>query len=105
MTERVILQPKTASEQVRVPFDFISRLGGSETISTQVVTCTVWSGTDPSPSSMISGSASHSGSVVTQLVIGGVAGVTYYLLCRITTSLGQTLDLAGFLTVLPTPVL
>lgn len=105
MTDRVILAPKTTSEGVNVPFDFISRLGSSETISTQVVTCTVWSGVDASPSSMISGSASHSGSVVTQLVIGGVAGVTYYLLCTITTSLGQTLSLAAFLTVLPTPVL
>jgi hypothetical protein len=105
MTSRVILEPKTLGEQVLVPFDFTSRLAASETISTKVVTCTTWSGTDASPSSMISGAASSSGATVSQLVIGGVAGVTYYLLCSITTSLGQTLQLAGFLVVLPTPVL
>lgn len=105
MTDRVILPPKTVSEQILVPFDFTSRLAAGETISTKAVTCTTWSGTDASPSSMISGAATSSGSVVSQLVINGASGVTYYLLCTITTSLGQQLQLAGFLVVLPTPVL
>ena len=105
MSDRVVLQPKKPGESQTITFDFISRLAASETISTKVVTCVTWSGTDASPSSMISGAASSSGSIVSQLVIAGVAGVTYYLLCSITTSAGQTLQLAGFLVVLPTPVL
>lgn len=105
MTDRVQFQPKKLAEAILLPFDFISKLANGETISTKVVTSVVWSGVDASPSSMISGAASHSGSVVSQLITGGVAGVTYYLLCTITTSAGQTLQLAGFLVVLPTPVL
>lgn len=105
MTDRVQFQPKKPAEVFFAQFDFISKLTFGETILTKVVTCTVWSGVDPSPSSMISGAAFHSGSVVQQLIQGGVPGVTYYLLCTITTSSTQTLQLAGFLVVLPTPVL
>jgi hypothetical protein len=101
VSSRVEARPKYSNEQVVVPFDFISRLGPTETISTKVVTCVVYSGTDPSPSSMISGAASHSGTIVSQLVIGGVAGVIYELHCTITTSLGQTLILSAYLAVLP----
>lgn len=105
MTDRAIFQPKKLSEQILLPFDFTSRLAAGETISTKVVTCTTWSGVDATPSAMISGAATSSGAVVSQLVINGAPGVTYYLLCTITTSLGQQLQLAGFLVVLPTPVL
>jgi hypothetical protein len=105
VTDRVILQPKRPGETKSYAFDFISQLAAGETLSTQVVTATVWSGTDASPSSLISGAATSSGSIVSQLITAGVAGVTYYLLCTVTTSTGQTLQLAAFLVVLPTPVL
>lgn len=104
MTDRLVFPPKRLGESLTLTFDFTSRLAASETISTKVVTCTTWSGTDASPSSMISGAASSSGAIVSQLIIGGVAGVTYYLTCTITTSAGQTLILSGFLVVLPTPI-
>lgn len=105
MTDRLIFQPKVSTERLNLPFDFTSKLASGETISTQVVTSTTWSGTDASPSSMISGAASASGAIVTQLVIGGLPGVTYYLTCTITTSAGQTIVLPGFLVILPTAVL
>lgn len=98
---RSILPPKLVSAIQNVTFDFISLLAVGETISTKVVTCLVYSGVDASPSSMISGSATASGTVVTQLVTGGTAGVIYYLTCTITTSAGQTLVLTAFLTVIP----
>ena len=98
---RVILSSKAVNENIKQTFDFTSRLAASETISTQVCTASVYSGTDPSPSSLIAGAATASGTIVTQKVIGGIAGVIYELLCTITTSTGQTLQLMGYLAVVP----
>lgn len=98
---RVTLEPKYAFEVKKQVFDFASALAVGETISTQTVTATVYSGTDSSPSSIISGSASASGTKVTQAITGGVVGVVYYLTCSITTSASQTLKQVGYLTILP----
>lgn len=98
---RVIIQPKFTGEIRNQTFDFISSLATAETISTQVVTCTVYSGVDPSPSSVIMGAATASGTIVTQKIGGGVAGVVYELRCTVTTSVGQTLQLTGYLAIVP----
>lgn len=95
------LDPKLAGSTYNATFDFTSQLGASETISTQVCTSTVYSGTDASPASMINGSATASGSVVTQSITAGTAGVVYYIKCVITTSLSQTLNMVGLLAVVP----
>lgn len=100
MSSRQDFSPKLQGKTILLPFEFVSDLAPTETISTQSVTCTVWSGIDANPSAMISGSASASGTVVTQKITAGVVGVVYYLLCTITTSLGQTLQSAGFLAVI-----
>ena len=104
MGGRVIFPPKYVGETSLLAFDFISMLGATETIGTQAVSAGVYSGVDPSPSSLVSGSASATGSIVTQAITGGVAGVTYLLLCTITTSLSQTLELTGMLTVIPNTI-
>lgn len=101
MTSTVILPAKLLGETRTVTFNFTSLLAPTETISTQTVTATTYSGTDTSPSSIISGSASASGMVVSQKVTAGTLGVIYELLCTITTSLSQTLQLAGNLAVVP----
>lgn len=98
---RVELAGKIAAETVKVSFDFTSRLATGETISTKSVAATVWSGTDASPSAIISGSASNSGAVVTQVVTAGTEGVVYVLTCTITTSASQTLLLTAYLPVVP----
>lgn len=98
---RITLDGKLAGETLSVVFDFISRLAISETISTQVVTAAVYSGTDASPSAIISGAATASGTQVTQSVTAGVLGVMYKLLCTITTSAGQTLSLSALLAIVP----
>ena len=99
MTGRVVFPTKLQGETVTMQFDFTSRLASGETISTQSVAAATWIGTDASPSSILSGSASASGAVVSQKVTAGTLGVTYTLTCTITTSAGQTLQLVGFLTV------
>lgn len=98
---RVTFEGKLQNETVVETFDFTSRLTAAETISTAAVTSVVYSGTDASPSTLISGTATISGKKVTQKVAGGVLGVTYLLKCTITTSLAQTLALSAFLVVVP----
>ena len=98
---RIELPNKIATEVKNLTFDFASLLAASETISTKVVTAAVYSGTDASPSSIISGSATSSGTVVTQLITGGTLGVIYELTCTITTSASQTLVLVGYMAVIP----
>lgn len=102
---RIVLPSKKIGETVLIPFDFASKMNftsAAETISTQVVTATVYSGTDASPSSIISGSATASGTRVTQAITAGTAGVIYILLCSITTSLNQALSLSALLAIEPT---
>lgn len=101
MSGRVPFAGKYLGESPLVAFDFTSSLAIPETISTQTVTASVYSGVDSNPSALISGAASASGAIVTQKVTGGVVGVVYELLCTITTSLGQTLELSGYFPVVP----
>src|SRR5258708_21715949 len=81
---RVVLQTKFLGETKKFLVDFISNLAASETISTQIVTASVYSGVDASPSSIISGAASASGTQVSQAITAGVVGVVYELLYKIT---------------------
>lgn len=96
--------PKLQGSTIPLEFNFTSQLPPSDSIVSAVTTCFVYSGIDPSPSALISGSSSASGAVVTQNVTAGVAGVIYYLLCSATTTNGLVLQLAGYLAVLPNPV-
>lgn len=93
--------PKPQPASLLLSFDFLSDLAVGETISTKVVTSTVYSGTDPNPSAMISGSASVVATLVIQKVTGGFTGNIYDLLCTITTNLGQTIQKAGYLAIVP----
>ncbi len=101
MSSREIFDPKLLGATKTYTFDFTSDLATGETISTQSVTATTYSGTDAVPSSIISGVASTSGAIVSQKITGGVLGTMYELLCQITTSLGQTLQKSAFLAVVP----
>jgi hypothetical protein len=98
---RVVFDPKRAADVALLLFDFTSLLASGETISTQSVAASVWSGVDANPSAIVSGSATASGAIVKQLIAGGVAGVIYTLTCTITTSLGQTRTLVGLLAIVP----
>lgn len=97
MGSRVTFGAKYAGETVLLPFDFTSRLSPGETISTEAVTASVYSGSDPTPNGIVQGAPSVSGAIVKQAITGGVVGVVYELLCTVTTSLSQTLELSGYL--------
>ena len=81
-------------------FNFQDQLAVGETISSASVAATVYSGTDASPSSLISGADSISGAEVSQVITGGVAGVTYVLTCTAVTSTSHTIVSSGPLVVM-----
>ena len=97
---KTVFEGKRAGEIRTLTFDFANLLATAETISTQSVAATVYTGTD-APSGVISGSASVVNSIVSQKVTGGTAGNIYNLICTITTSAGQTLKISGLLAILP----
>jgi hypothetical protein len=129
---RLVFNGKRLDETVLVSFNYASSLAVGETITSAVVTATVYSGTDPYPQGIVEGSASGyittdsgsalttegggvlllntttptippaiNGSVVSQLITGGVVGCIYELACLVTTSLKQQLQLNGYFTVVP----
>jgi hypothetical protein len=98
------LKPKRQSDTcfTSQPFDFISSLAVGELITSQSVIATVYSGNDPNPSALISGTAAvQNVTQVIQLITGGVLGVIYDLTCEITTSLGQTLNMHAYQAIIP----
>lgn len=97
---RTIFQPKTDSSVVTLTFDFTSQLAASETLSTANVTAVVWSGIDGTID-IFSGSPSAGNGLVTQKIKNGVLGVIYRLLCSVATSGGQTLEMSGYLAIIP----
>lgn len=104
MFYRTALDVKTPSAQYTAVFDFAQDLAVGETVSSASTAATVYSGTDASPSSVISGASVAAGKQVKQLTVGGVLGVTYYIVCTATTSLGQVLTRSGYLVIVPTTV-
>jgi hypothetical protein len=99
MLSRADLPPKLASSTETYTVDFVSDIPAGDSISSQSVVASVYSGTDGSPSSIVSGSASASGTRVSQNITGGVAGVVYELLWTAGTAGGLTLKKSGFLAV------
>jgi hypothetical protein len=97
---RVELAPKLLSEVGPRVVDFISKVPATETIVSCTTTASVWSGNDPSPSAIIGGN-SVSGTQVTQLFSGGVAGTIYLIDFLASTSISHTYKLSGYLAVVP----
>ena len=97
----VVLDGKKLGETLFEQIDFISQLAPNETIVSATCSCTVYTGNDPFPQNMIVGAANIQGTVVSQLVTGGVLGTIYEILAAASTSLGQTIELSAYLAVIP----
>lgn len=97
---RNIWMPKKVGEVVTIPFDFVGDLAPGETLLTAAITASVYSGVDTNPSDIKSGSPTIVGSKIHQNVRRGLSGVIYGILCRVTTSLGQTLDMSAYCTII-----
>jgi hypothetical protein len=81
--------PKRTWEREHFAFRYTRLLPAGVTITAATFEISVEEGSDPAAAAMISGAASISGDKVTQLVIGGVEGVRYCLLCKADFSDGQ----------------
>jgi len=96
---RIQFQPKLVGETQAYVFDFVSRMGSSDTLYSGTVVVTVYSGVDSAPNALVYGNTSLSGTQVTQKLMGGVAGVVYQVMCTAVTTAGLTLQLFGLLAV------
>lgn len=74
-------------------FDFVNDMVLGETISSVTWLCEVYSGTDASASSRPTGAPTISGTIVTQMFQGLLAGVVYRLTASVTTNTGRILNL------------
>lgn len=99
--ERVIYGSKSPGSTMisKPPFNFVSYMDPNDTIISAVVNASVFSGTDPSPGSIISGSPVISGTTVAQAFTGGVVGVIYEITCLANISNGETFTQSGFLAI------
>lgn len=100
----ISFSPKAPTETAAYVFDFVSSLATGETISTATCTASVFSGLDATPSGIISGVASISGTKATQKLTGGVNGTIYKVMMTITTSTSNTLVLSGYVAVTTNPL-
>jgi len=91
---------KITTENEQFTFDYSPVLGTTETISSATCTVEVKEGTDPTPSAILVGSPSISGSQVAQRISGGLDGVIYRLQMTATTSATNVYTIVGDLPVL-----
>ncbi len=90
---------KQPAEVFTISVDFANDLAVGETVATKTVTARD-AGTDADTSgTILSGSPSSSGSVITQKVAGGASGDKHILTYRITTSAGDTFEAEVLLSV------
>ena len=86
---------KDPSETVTITFMFGSEILVGETITGQTVTCVLLSGPatseDPTPSAVLNGVPTVSGTNVMQSVTGGLDQNVYFLKCTATLSSGRVL--------------
>lgn len=99
MGASVILPSKVVDDTIDITVDSSFLMATGEAATTAVVTATVFSGVDASPSSIVNGSATVSVNRVTQSITGGEPGVLYLLRFTIDTNQGNTYLLLAKLAV------
>lgn len=102
---RVILDPKRVGESITPNIDFIGKMNalavGELISSVNSIVVTVWSGVDPNPSVVYSGTVVISPpSIITPTFVGGIAGVIYLIQMQVVVG-SRILELDALLAVLP----
>lgn len=98
MSERIVpaFSRKRVDEDVPLTYDFVNDLPDGVSISSVGTTTAAVASdsavTDASPSAIISGTASDSGTKVTQKVINGTDGCKYFLVFSVTGDDGNTYE-------------
>lgn len=94
-----VVGPLEVGEIKAVQFDFSTEVATGVALTSPSVTCVVVEGTDASPSAVLSGAATISGQLVTQLVQPGVVGCKYKLNAFASDASGQRHHIAAYLKV------
>lgn len=98
---QLIFPAKAVGETQPYVVNFSDRLQFGEAINGAAVTVTVFSGTDPNPTSLLSGSATFDSSGnVTQVLTAGVVGVVYNIAYVVTGTNSHNYVKVGQLAVL-----
>lgn len=103
MTANLQLPSKQVSDVLVPVFPFQDQMAFGELIIGAIVTVTVYTGIDPSPSVILSGTPQWSinqGLAVSQTVINGISGNVYLMVCSVTTSLSNTFLNQAYLAVI-----
>ena len=90
---------KITNESELFTFDYSPVLGAGENILSATCSVQVMSGTDSSPSSILTGSPFISGSLVSQRISNGVSEVTYRITMTATTDKTNIYTVVGDLPV------
>lgn len=98
---KTLLSSKFAGEKVVVSIDFLASLSGNETLTGAItVVVTTNSGVDPSPMSILNGSAQIVGSKILIPVRGGVKNCSYLIKCTCgTTNSDKILEMIATLPI------
>jgi hypothetical protein len=97
----VIFPVKPQDETRLVTVDFVGRMSPTDSIVAANCWVEMHGGVDFKPSAILSGVASWSGTEVSQMVTLGEIGNIYRLSFQVTTAQGQTLQMSGFLVIIP----
>lgn len=99
MSLNVIFDPKAPQEEVIYSFDFSPLLASGEVISSAVITCRIYSGYDPNPEDLISGTLVNNSPIITQEIKGGILNNVYLLKCLATIDNGEKRLIVASLTI------
>lgn len=97
----LIFDEKAVSEVIPLTVNFSDRLLFGEVVTGVTVTATVFTGTDPTPSAILSGAPTFTNTTVTQLITGGLPGVIYSLVFIAAGSATHAYIKVGRLSVMP----
>lgn len=99
-----ILPGKLIGESLTVNVPFADMLGNGEIVIAVVVSITVFSGSDPTPSNVLLGvpTIDPTNTIAIFTLTGGVSGVTYIIAVQATGSSSNVAVKEGYLTIIPT---
>lgn len=99
MASFVVSPSKFTSAIIPVVIDFSSQLASGEAVTAVTCAATVFSGTDATPSALLSGAVTLATNIATQIITGGLSGVIYTLTFSATTNTANRIIIQTYIAV------
>ena len=96
----VIFPSKSQAEDISLPFNFLDQLAFGEVVTGATVTVVVYSGIDSNPDDIIGGAPVVTSPNVSILIVDGVVGVIYTVVCTVVGSDDHVYSQEGRLAVI-----